>query len=154
GRTNAAGVLEFFNFSNSTWETVPTAGQNFQISTSLNDIGNPVKEWTNTTVIPAGLFTDGWRYNVESKATDFAGNFETAFNPATFIVDASSPTTTIVYPSSGAYVSQTGFLQGNTTDAVVAPGNTPSGIAKVYVRISTSNYTSFWDGATWVSSTN
>src|SRR6185295_12768361 len=64
-----------------------------------------------------------------------------------------SPTAAVGYPTNNGYISQTGIVQGTVADALVG-GNVPSGITTVKVRISTSNFTSFWDGSDWVASAN
>ena len=45
-------------------------------------------------------------------------------------------------------------MQGTSTDAIVAPGNIPSGVLKVNVRISTGSFTYFWTGSSWTANTN
>src|SRR5439155_27064680 len=86
--------------------------------------------------------------------TDNAGNVEVAYSTITFIVDQSSPTAAISYPAAGGYVSQTGYVQGTSTDALVAPGNFPSGVLAVKVRISTNSGTAFWTGSSWTATSN
>ncbi len=104
--------------------------------------------------INPATFADGYQYTVVTQAIDKANNFETPYTTTTFVVDRDSPTAAIVYPAPGGYVSQTGYVQGTSTDTLVAPGNFPSGVAAVKVRISTNSFTSFWNGTSWTASTN
>ena len=142
---------KFFNLANTTWEAPPTAGQNFQFSTIL---AGTKTNYTWTTGVPLGTFGDGYQYNLESQSKDFAGNLEVDFTTTTFTVDLASPTAVITYPSAGGYVNQTGYVQGTAADALVPPGNTPSGINAVEVRISTNSFGSFWTGSSWTATSN
>ena len=148
GRSDGA----FFNLANTSWEYPPTSGQNFQFSTTLILTTFPNYTWSAS--VPVGVFTDGYQYNLESQSRDFAGNLEVAYTTTTFIVDQSSPTATVTYPSPNGYVNQTGNVSGTVADALVPPGNFPGGIAAVKVRISTNSFTSFWTGSSWTATTN
>src|SRR6185312_7669137 len=120
---------------------------NFPYATTTLTPGSfPNYTWTVAGL--AAIFDDGYQYNIETRAQDFAGNFEVAYNTTTFIVDLSSPAAAIVYPSSGGYISQAGAIQGTVADLLIG-GNVPSGPQTVQVRISSSP-TSFWNGSGWV----
>ena len=144
GKFYDVNVVDFDNAS---------SALNFPLAPTLSGPSGSMYTWSLGGIIPA-IFADGYQYNIESKATDNAGNFETTYTTVTFIVDKSSPTAAITYPAAGGYVSQTGFVQGTSTDAIVAPGNFPSGVMAVNVRISTGGFTYFWTGSSWTSNSS
>ena len=145
----------YFDPLNTSFDSLPSS-INFPLGPATLSVTTfPNYNWT-LVLLPAqaAALTEGYQYHIESQSTDNAGNFEVAYNTITFIVDNSSPTATVTYPSAGGYVSQTGFTQGTVADALVPPGNFPSGVKAVKVRISTNSFTSFWTGSSWTATSN
>ncbi len=156
-RIDAQGNMKYLNITNGQWQSPPGAvGEAFLFSTSRISLVPPMIQWQTldpVTDLPDGTFVDGYQYSVQSQAQDNSGNLEVNFGTITFIVDASSPVAAVTYPSNGGYVSQTGYVQGTSSDTLVA-GKVPSGIAHAKVRISTGGFSSFWDGNNWVGNAN
>jgi len=59
----------------------------------------------------------GDKYDVISKTKDKTGNWELKYSTITFVYELDKPSSTIVYPSGGGYVSQTGTVYGVSVDS-------------------------------------
>src|SRR5205807_1192825 len=122
----------FYNPVTTSFDNSAT-GANFPIATTLSALSVPTYEWVHSTIIPIAVFVDD-QYNIESKATDNAGNFEVVYNTATFIIDKSSPTTTIQMPAdNNAY--SAGSPLTNITGTSNDPNAFPSGVNRVQLSV-------------------
>ncbi|MDA3792630.1 MAG: Ig-like domain repeat protein, partial [Elusimicrobia bacterium] len=88
------------------------------------------------------FWTDGHKYNVQTKAKDNAGNWETPSAGGEFTYDSVSPTSTVTQPRKTKSYNSLTTISGSSSDGV--SGINPAGIDYVEVRIKR-----FSDGYTW-----
>jgi len=103
-------------------------------------------DWTYT--LGAGSLTDGVHYTVGSRATDNAGNVQTALGSDTFRYD-------VIVPESVVSIARDHYNAGNWIEAASIsgtaqdPGTVVSGLATVEVRIRRDSDNSYWTGSAW-----
>ncbi len=112
--------------------------------------------WSKTFMSPAATFQDGYRYQIQSRATDNSNPalVQQIYTTATVIVDMSTPTAAISNLSTGFFNSSFTVLLGTMTD-VLTGGNIPSGVRYVNVKIfDGTDGSTWWDGGGWNSQTS
>lgn len=85
--------------------------------------------------------TQGITYTVQSRATDRAGNVQTAFGSASFAYDGTDPTSTVGVSGFYGPVTWTGAITGTAADG-------ESGVQSVVLSIKDS-HDQFWNGTGW-----
>jgi len=85
--------------------------------------------------------TQGITYTVQSRATDRAGNMQTAYGSASFSYDGTDPTSTVGVSGYYGPLTWSGAITGTAADA-------ESGLQSVVLSIKKSDNT-FWNGTTW-----
>ena len=143
---------EFWDMFSSTWTTSPSFS-----NTSLTGL-NP---WTFSNF--NGAFQDGYRFDVNASGIDAATNLETAYSTYSFIVDRSTPLSSVLWPNTGAFVSSAAVtIRGTAEDrflvhqpALYNPsrqyesGLTGAGVTVAVAEVVVS--TNWWDGANFAS---
>src|SRR5262249_46522419 len=126
---------------------------NFPLSATVTPAVLPNYTWSQTGVLLAGYFPDN-QYNVESQATDAAGNVEMTWSTITFIVDSTPPSTTITQPLTGSAYSVVQPLT-NITGSSNDPGSFPSGVAQVQLSVAqiSGGTTHYFDGSLFTPTT-
>jgi hypothetical protein len=86
-----------------------------------HDTDNGSPGWTKTWAAPS-LFADGWRYEVQARGLDVAGNTQATVSTSTFIVDMTTPSASAGLPAANNFYNADGLtaLTGTANDA--APG--------------------------------
>ncbi len=109
--------------------------------------------WSYAFGDPVDTFQDGYAYTVESRAKDNSSpqNVEQVYTVAHLVVDKSTPTAAVVSATNGYFNSSLTMLSGTAADVLVPPGNTPSGVRYVNVRIfdGSEAVNPWWNGVTW-----
>ncbi|UPT74459.1 MAG: hypothetical protein M0D55_01590 [Elusimicrobiota bacterium] len=145
---------EYWNLFTSTWSATPLGFSN----TSLTGI-NP---WTFSNF--SGAFVDGYRYDVNPQGVDAGGNVESpSFSTYSFIVDLSTPSSAILWPNGGAFVSSAAVvIRGVAEDRYCglnpatcnASRQYESGMTSTMVAVAVAEVvvsTTWWDGAAFTS---
>ena len=86
--------------------------------------------------------TQGITYTVQSRATDRAGNQQSAFGTASFSYDGTDPTSTVGVSGYYSPVTWTGAITGTASDA-------ESGLQSVVLSIERISDHQYWNGAGW-----
>ncbi|MCB4756877.1 MAG: Ig-like domain repeat protein, partial [Elusimicrobia bacterium] len=111
--------------------------------------------WGKTFNDPENTFVNGYRYDVESQATDNStpGNIQQVYTAATFVVDKSTPSSGFGNIGSGYFNKSLTTLTGTISDVLVPPGNIPSGVNRVNVKIfdgqDDAAANPWWNGQAW-----
>ncbi|MFI5361788.1 MAG: hypothetical protein ACHQ49_07440, partial [Elusimicrobiota bacterium] len=117
--------------------------------------------WIETNI--SGAFADGYTYSINPQSEDAANNFENKFTTLTFVVDLSTPTSGVFWPSAGAFTSSsavtaTGFGDDLYRDSPLGSGlwnatrNFESGIQQSSVTIAIADVTTstnWWTGTSF-----
>ncbi len=118
-----------------------STGSDFDASFSTWFSVNP-GTWTYTGVNFAGY--SGYRYNIQTRATDKAGNVETPGAGLTFIYDNEKPVSMVTSPSSLAKTNTVSIIQGTAQDYTAndwATGvSTTNGVTVALYSVATSSY--------------
>jgi hypothetical protein len=101
---------------------------------------------------PSNL-NDNVQYNVQARATDSAGNTQTALASRTFTYDTAPPTSSITFPAAAAKYNASGWAAGCATAGICGtasdPNSVASGVNKVQVSIQRSSDSNYWNGSSW-----
>ncbi|MDO8734017.1 MAG: hypothetical protein Q7K21_02520, partial [Elusimicrobiota bacterium] len=101
--------------------------------------------WKYTITYPTNVWVNGNNYRIRTRAQDVAGWDESGTVERTFIVDTSSPTSTVAIPTGGSIVSSLPTISVNA----------PSDTATMKMRLKhVSGGTTFWWTGSWNSGTD
>ncbi|MDE2293782.1 MAG: hypothetical protein KGL53_17125, partial [Elusimicrobia bacterium] len=138
-RVDSAGTL-LFTDGLLGWQA-PDPGFNLPVAYfNGGSPGGSVGSWaSNAANLPETLFQEGYEYKVASQAQDlsFPHNVEVNVTTVSFVVDRSTPVTSIASPAPTVYVSTNGlsFASGTWTDQFGLGGGIVSSAAFVAVQV-------------------
>ncbi len=93
-----------------------------------------------------GTLNSGTTYQVQARALDLAGNYDTILSTVDFIYSTQAPQTGIGVPVSGGF-----YGPANTLTSITGTATDPFGVSTVYLQIQRSGDNKYWDGNTsWV----
>jgi hypothetical protein len=92
------------------------------------------------------VWTSGVKYQVQSRALDYAGNLELSLSSTVFLIDKEGPVSNIAYPLDDSLLKELSEISGNAYDS---GGSTIDIVELCIFNIETN---SFWDGLQWKSS--
>ena len=132
--------------------------------------GNLFDSWSITGLTSwsfpfVGAFEEGYRYDINTTAQDAANNWENAYATFTFVVDLTTPASTVLWPSNDSYVSSAAVQIRGTADDLFCSfhpvqcnasrkyesGIQPSSVTVAVAEIVVS--TNWWDGSAFASGT-
>ena len=124
-------------------------GTSFSSNTEVFNTATGTSSWSLP--LAASNLTDNVQYTVRSQATDIAGNVQTTPASATFTYDTTPPTSSISFPTNGAFYNAAGWT-GSITGSANDPNTNASGLSSVGVSIKRLSDNKFWDGSAFNSS--
>jgi hypothetical protein len=111
--------------------------------------------WTRAFSDPVNTFQDGYRYDIQSQATDNSNpaNVEQVYTSATVLIDKSTPTSVITSTHiTGGYFNNTlSLLDGTFNDPAGAFGPLASGVRFINLQIfdGSEAINPWWTGSSW-----